>query len=188
MQIQRGQIVQITWGEAETTRLTTLWSEGLSASQIAKKLAAENFVTRSRNAIIGRVFRIGLPQRKGPGGSGIEDKIRAKRRRSRTVAKTVEFKPQKAPPLPGELQAAAELQPIDPTLGVLGLTEFSCRYPIGDPQDAAFAFCGRTCSYERPYCTDHAKLCYVPPKPRQQQATARLANGLDMRTFKLVAA
>jgi len=185
MQIQRGQIVQITWGEAETTRLTTLWSEGLSASQIAKKLASENFVTRSRNAIIGRVFRIGLPQRKGPGGSGIEDKIRAKRRRSRTVAKTVEFKPQKAPPLPGELQAAAELQPIDPTLGVIGLTEFSCRYPIGDPQEPSFAFCGRTC--EGTYCRAHAALCFVPSKPRQRNATVRLANWLDRLSFKVAA-
>jgi GcrA cell cycle regulator len=188
MQIQRGQIVQITWGEAETTRLTTLWSEGLSASQIAKKLASENFVTRSRNAIIGRVFRIGLPQRKSAGGSGIEDRIRAKRRARVRAAPKPAPKPQAAPPLPGELQAAAELQPIDPTLGVLGLTEFSCRYPIGDPQDAAFAFCGRTCSYDATYCVDHAKLCYVPPKKRQQDSTARLANWLDMRTFKLVAA
>ena len=188
MQIQRGQIVQITWGEAETTRLTTLWSEGLSASQIAKKLASENFATRSRNAIIGRVFRIGLPQRKGPGGSGIEDKIRAKRRRVRVLRTPVERTPQKAPPLPHELQAAAELQPIDPSLGVLGLTEFSCRYPIGDPQEPSFAFCGRTCSADDTYCRSHAALCYVPPKKRQQDSTARLANWLDMRTFKLVAA
>jgi GcrA cell cycle regulator len=45
-----------------------MWAEGQSASQIAKELGAV-----TRNAVIGKVHRLGLSNRAGPGGKDDED-------------------------------------------------------------------------------------------------------------------
>jgi len=36
----------------------------------------------------------------------------------------------------------------------------SCRYPIGDPQDSDFAFCGLDNLGKSSYCPSHRQLCY----------------------------
>lgn len=174
-------IIQRAWGEAEDATLAKLWAEGLSASQIARMLATG----RSRNSVIGRIYRKGLPlraERQNP-------RINKQRPRRQRIAPTPpKLNPVKAPPLASELARIAALTPIEPALGVLGLTNFTCRYPVGDPTDPAFTFCGRTCNnIENPYCVQHQKLAYVPVKKRQHDATARMANWLDRRSFKVAA-
>lgn len=148
------------WSEERTALLRKLWKEGLSASQVAAQLGGV-----TRNACIGKIHRIGLAGRATP---------------SRPAKRPVRTR--RIPAQPGELQ------PIDTKLGIHGLTNFTCRFPIGDPQDADFAFCGRTCNnVENPYCVQHQKLAYVPVKKRTHDATARLANWLDKRSFKVAA-
>lgn len=148
------------WSEERTALLRKLWAEGLSASQVAKQLGGV-----TRNACIGKIHRIGLAGRATPS------------------------RPAKRPVHRWRIPAqAGELQPIDTKLGIHGLTNFTCRFPIGDPQDADFAFCGRTCNnVENPYCVQHHKLAYVPVKKRTHDATARLANWLDKRSWKVAA-
>ena len=152
----------IGWSEPRTAFLRKSWAEGLSASQIAKQLGGT-----TRNAVIGNVHRLGLSGRATP---------------SRPVKRPVRIR--RPPTQPGDLK------PIDSKLGVMGLTNFTCRYPIGDPTDADFSFCGRTCNnIENPYCVQHQKLAYVPAqkKKRKHEETARLANWMDRRTFKAAA-
>lgn len=152
----------MAWTESRVATLRKGWAEGLSASQIAKQLGGT-----TRNAVIGKVHRIGLQGRAQPS--------RPARRPVRT---------RRAPAQPGELQ------PIDTKLGIHGLTNFTCRYPIGDPMDADFAFCGRTCNnVENPYCTQHQRLAFQPSqaKKRKHDETARLANWIDRRSFKVAA-
>jgi hypothetical protein len=42
-----------------------------------------------------------------------------------------------------------------------------CRWPIGDPRDADFHFCGAQQMAGRPYCSHHWQISYVPNRPRQ---------------------
>lgn len=148
------------WSEERATLLGKLWAEGLSASQIARQLGGV-----TRNACIGKVHRMGLAGRAQP---------------SRPAKRPVRTRRMPARP--------EDLRPIDGALRIDGLTNWTCRYPIGDPQDADFAFCGRTCNnMENPYCAQHQKLAYVPVKKRKHDATARLANWLDKRSFKAAA-
>lgn len=49
------------WSESEITLLRADWARGLSAGQIAKKLSG-----RSRNAVIGKIHRLGPPKRLQP--------------------------------------------------------------------------------------------------------------------------
>ena len=44
-----------------------------------------------------------------------------------------------------------------------------CRWPIGDPRQAGFHFCGAKQVAGHPYCELHRSMSFVPAKPRQQQ-------------------
>ena len=142
------------WSVTEDASLAKFWAEGFSAAQIARMLGTG----RSRDSVIGRVHRSGLPLR----NERTNPRINKKRpRRQRIVPTAPKLNPEKAPPLATDLKRVAELGPIDPALGVLGLTNFTCRYPIGDPVAPDFTFCGRTCNnVENPYCTQHQRLAF----------------------------
>src|SRR5689334_16264050 len=49
------------WTDERVEQLKSLWNEGLSASQIARALGSV-----TRNAVIGKVHRLGLAGRAGP--------------------------------------------------------------------------------------------------------------------------
>jgi GcrA cell cycle regulator len=51
----------MAWTEDRVETLKKLWSDGLSASQIAKQLGGV-----TRNAVIGKVHRLGLSGRAAP--------------------------------------------------------------------------------------------------------------------------
>ena len=53
----------MNWTDERVEKLKKLWSEGLSASQIAAQLGGV-----SRNAVIGKVHRLALPGRAKAGG------------------------------------------------------------------------------------------------------------------------
>lgn len=169
------------WSVQEDATLAKYWAKGFSASQIARLLGTG----RSRSSVIGRVHRSGLPLRVERTNPRIN---KQRPRRQRYVPSEPKLKPMKAPPLAPELARISALTPIEPSLSVLSLTNFTCRFPIGDPVSPDFTFCGRTCNnVENPYCVQHQKLAYVPVKKRTHNATVRLANWLDRRTFKVAA-
>ena len=54
----------MSWTDERVEKLKELWTEGMSASQIAMVLGGV-----TRNAVIGKVHRLGLSNRSGSGGS-----------------------------------------------------------------------------------------------------------------------
>lgn len=165
------------WTEDRVAILTKLWAEGLSASQIAKQLGGV-----TRNAVIGKVHRLGL--------SGRATSNRAPRK-SATVAATPRASAPRTPTAPStptmprapkverEMvpMAAAPDQPIVGYEGggatVLSLTEHTCKWPIGDPGTEGFHFCGHKSNSDSPYCTEHARLAYQPVQPRRRVERSR---------------
>ena len=63
----------MSWSDERVELLKKLWSEGQSASQIAKELGGV-----TRNAVIGKVHRLGLSNRNGSGASGTDGAAKAK--------------------------------------------------------------------------------------------------------------
>src|SRR6516164_8441750 len=57
-------MTQVNWSEDRVEQLKNLWTEGLSASQIARALGGV-----TRNAVIGKVHRLGLAGRASPSRS-----------------------------------------------------------------------------------------------------------------------
>ena len=49
------------------------------------------------------------------------------------------------------------------------LNSTCCRWPIGDPQDAAFHFCGGSAIAGLPYCQGHAVRAYKAPLVSRSQ-------------------
>jgi hypothetical protein len=41
-----------------------------------------------------------------------------------------------------------------------------CRWPLGDPRQPHFHFCGAKQLAGYPYCERHCRIAYYPPKPR----------------------
>lgn len=151
------------WSEERVALLRKLWTEGLSASQIAKQLGGV-----TRNAVIGKVHRLGLAGRATPSRPA---KRPVRTARPRIVGPTA---PRMRLPSSVPHVVIPDLEPVrfadGKTATVLTLNESMCKYPIGDPTDASFAFCGRA-SACGPYCQDHARLSYQPSQAKKRRVS-----------------
>ncbi|WP_419909343.1 GcrA family cell cycle regulator [Hoeflea sp.] len=169
----------MSWTDERVERLKKLWADGLSASQIAAELGGV-----SRNAVIGKVHRLNLPGRAKSGGSSAS---RAKRASSasrggygsrggatRAIPRTRGATALK-PDIIADAVAEIDTRPVEDVvvpifrkLPLTELTEKTCKWPIGDPLQDDFYFCGAECDEGAPYCTYHAKLAFQPAADRKR--------------------
>jgi len=151
------------WTDERVADLKKLWLDGLSASQIAKQLGGV-----TRNAVIGKVHRLGLSGRAAPSQPS-RPAFRAARPRP-TQAPSA---PRRIEPAPRPVAAATPSAPaprpavldLPGTATVLTLGAHMCKWPIGDPSSREFSFCGRRAS-EGVYCVEHARVAYQPQVKR----------------------
>ena len=161
----------MSWTEERVEVLKKLWAEGHSASQIAKQLGGV-----TRNAVIGKVHRLGLSGRATP-SRPVKRPPRLARPKPRLRQDGV---PATAPAVQTdesrlrrtEHQSLVSLQPAPMADGaaatILTLRDSMCKWPIGDPADPKFAFCGRK-SDCGPYCAEHAKVAFQPQRKRDRK-------------------
>jgi GcrA cell cycle regulator len=159
----------MAWNDERVELLKKLWAEGLSASQIAARIGGV-----TRNAVIGKVHRLGLSGR----ATSIRIKSHRPRQRQQTAKRLAKPRyPQAGNPLVRALYTP-EAEPFVPMEELViplkerrtiqTLTECSCRWPIGDPQTPDFHFCNRDKMAGLPYCEFHARRAYQPPQPRRR--------------------
>lgn len=148
-------MTQLNWTEERVDQLKNLWTEGLSASQIARALGGG--VTR--NAVIGKVHRLGLAGRATPSRSD-RPRLPSAPRMSTRAAYT--------PPPPVIEEDPLTLEDGS-FVSVLTINNAMCRWPIGDPSDNEFHFCGRKPKAGSPYCEAHARKAYQPQQLRRDK-------------------
>ena len=51
-------------------------------------------------------------------------------------------------------------------LSLVELDNHTCRWPIGDPKDENFHFCGKKIRLGQTYCEEHAAIAYVKPNKK----------------------
>ncbi|MCC2114022.1 MAG: GcrA family cell cycle regulator [Hyphomicrobiales bacterium] len=166
----------MSWTDERVERLKRLWAEGLSASQIAGELGGI-----TRNAVIGKVHRLGLSGRVKTSGTSVP---RPRKPRNAATPKpsvgpmTVGNTALKADPAPRP-QTKPEPAPVEDLVipiseraTILTLTESTCKWPIGDPGDTDFHFCGRRSDPGVPYCQHHARIAYQPISDRRREKRA----------------
>jgi GcrA cell cycle regulator len=167
-----------SWNDEQDTLLKKLWLDGHSASRISLR-----FPGKSRNAVIGRLHRLGLKGR----GSPIVKKPAPPRKSSFNGPRRADA-PQRAAPPPRTKSAALfrlelaaepfvpsqeELNiPVEERRTIATMTDKDCRWPIGDPQRPEFHFCNRHKVPGLPYCEFHARRAFQPPQPRRRDVQA----------------
>jgi GcrA cell cycle regulator len=131
-----------------------LYREGLSFSIISNVLYNKHGMQISRDACIGRVNRI--LKRKGGGA-----RQQPKERRVAHVCVQPKNKPVRV-----AAPVVEEPEVIDNGMNVsmLNVSDETCRWPIGDPQEDDFHFCGFKPKKGSPYCEHHARKAYRPHK------------------------
>ena len=195
----------MSWTDDRVELLKKMWGEGQSASQIAKELGGV-----TRNAVIGKVHRLGLSNR----NQGTAAKPAAKEKVA-PAAKAAPSKPAAAPqpekkpepkteaavpvsadrpanvthlrkqivpagqPLPPQPsaneispEALAKVNEIEKSakkLGLMELTERTCKWPIGDPATPDFWFCGLPSQQGKPYCEAHVGVAFQPMSSRRDR-------------------
>ena len=198
----------MSWTDERVETLKRMWGEGQSASQIAKELGGV-----TRNAVIGKVHRLGLSNRAGTAGADPVEAVPApapevveEKPQMRTESAT----PQRAPKPDPEAEEVEELdengipisaarraiipagQPLPPQpsaneispealakvnevektakkIGLMELTEKTCKWPVGDPATPDFWFCGLPSQQGKPYCEAHVGVAFQPMSSRRDR-------------------
>lgn len=162
------------WTDERVETLKKLWQDGLSASQIAKQLGGV-----TRNAVIGKVHRLGLSGRATP-SKPARPAFKAPRPQRPAAAAPSAPRRISEPASSAPSQAPAPVRYVEESPGsatVLTLGAHMCKWPIGDPSTEGFTFCGRRAS-EGPYCTEHAQIAYQPAQTKKKGSANELARSL----------
>jgi len=183
----------MSWTDERVERLTKMWNEGQSASQIAKDLGGV-----TRNAVIGKVHRLGLSNRTTgepepvaaepePVAEPAAAEPSAPEEPVATAPEPVEAAPaprrqlivpagQPLPPQPSAneispeaLETVREVEKNAKRLSLMELTERTCKWPIGDPAGENFWFCGLGVQSGKPYCEAHVGVAFQPMSSRRDR-------------------
>ncbi len=189
----------MSWTDERVELLKTMWSDGKSASQIAKELGGV-----TRNAVIGKVHRLGLSNRVGGGERAEEEQPGAfaeaaapepvpepqaaepqpaaaapRPLTAREAPPAVRPKPVPGQPMPPQpagseispeaLANLAEVAKKARRLNLMQLTERTCKWPVGDPATDDFWFCGLPTVPGKPYCETHVAVAFQPMSARRDR-------------------
>ena len=159
----------MSWTDERVELLKKLWSDGLSASQIAAELGGI-----TRNAVIGKVHRLGLSGR-AKSTSSVSPRPRKARSPSHMlrIGRAIRGNTALAHAYEFEVEAEPELIdniiPIGQRRTILELNEQTCRWPVGDPGSSDFFFCGGNTVVGLPYCAYHSRVAYQPTSDRRRE-------------------
>ena len=145
----------MSWTNEKVDKLKELWSKGHTASQIAEMLG-----DTTRNAVIGKAHRLDLEAR-APSKQSSVPKSRDNKQIKRTAAPTsrkAKFQ---------SILLDKNFEPENPK-SLEDLTESTCKWPIGHPNEEKFYFCGRKPEGEFPYCKLHVLYAFQPKGSKEE--------------------
>ena len=180
----------MSWNDERVELLTKMWGEGQSASQIAKELGGV-----TRNAVIGKVHRLGLSNRATTttkSDAKVKSAPKEEVKSSPPNEATIKEPEAKAPISPAGRQIIPAGQPLPPQpsaneispealakvsevekkskkISLMELTERTCKWPIGDPATSDFWFCGLPTQTGKPYCEAHVGVAFQPLSTRRDR-------------------
>jgi GcrA cell cycle regulator len=113
-----------TWTDERITEMTKWWNRGESAENIGRLLDV------SRNAVAGKLWRLGLKRRNVSLASPV----------ALPIVPAIIIEPKKPVPL-------------------LELKKHHCRYPLWGKDERAGEYCGKRRLSGSTYCAEHHKIC-----------------------------
>ena len=179
----------MAWTDDRVDVLKKMWGEGKSASQIAKELGGV-----TRNAVIGKVHRLGLSNRATapkattkpepakiknaptsvPVVSTTDSKVQTPKATNIPPRKPIIKAGQPPQPSANEISAealakVAKIEKKAKKLKLMELTERTCKWPVGDPATEDFWFCGLGTETGKPYCEAHNAVAFQPMSARRDR-------------------
>ncbi len=178
------------WTDDMVDSLKKMWDEGLSTGEIGKRLGvSKNSIVGKVHRLQLTARPSPIKKKEDTAEKTKETPVKTKEKKTtvpeekKTVAPkaekeapapkaekpTVENKPapQRSPIKEKESMinmsipvAAAPRKPGD-KVTVTDLDNHTCRWPIGDPKDENFHFCGAKVKVGQTYCEEHAAIAYV---------------------------
>ena len=139
----------MSWTQEKVNKLKELWGKGSTASQIAEIIGGV-----SRNAVIGKAHRLNLSQKIKTRSSIQQAKTLTKQNLSETKFKgrRSKFK---------SLILDKNFEPAK-NLTLEELTEDTCKYMEGNPNEREARFCGRKNVEKFSYCPLHLMIVFQP--------------------------
>lgn len=184
----------MSWTEERIKKLISLWCSGKSASTIAEELGDDI----TRNAVIGKIHRMGLMNRQSQGDNIIIETHKKKKPMRPHVPNKPKIQssanhtaaPHKETHILVKKNTLNTSPPIEhhphilldghhkknqKITSVLGLTDKTCKWPIGNPDEPDFHFCGCAIQGNGPYCKEHATIAYTASPSIKIEKTMRQA-------------
>jgi GcrA cell cycle regulator len=174
-----GNEANMYWTDEKVEYLRQLWLDGKSASQIAAELG--DGVTR--NAVIGKVHRLGLSGRVKTSAPSVPRVRQRPPQAARSPsARSGGFRGNAALAMARDphIEAEPEIRedvviPMSLRVTIVELKEAMCRWPLGDPVTPEFRYCGIQTQGEGPYCLHHGRMAYQPAQDRRRERERRMA-------------
>jgi GcrA cell cycle regulator len=165
-----------TWTLERVDLLKRCLDAGLSCGQTAREIGV------TRNAVIGKMNRLGLSRPKDVIGRQLEQRRAARLARPKTPRTWRSKSPRLNISAQHEMlmvtfrrpQPPAEDIPIYNGRGctLLELSQAKCRWPISNPGAQDFCFCGSEPVKGLPYCLGHARIAYRAVSRQRSRASA----------------
>jgi GcrA cell cycle regulator len=164
--VATGGVFVMIWTEENVALLKQLKDEGLSGQEIAIEFGKLGFPL-TRNAIIGKLNRLGLAQPQAERTAEYHrrraERALINRAEHRTVRRIHQKRVRRREPEP----KPEILAPDAVNVTLLELKPHHCRWPIGDPCKADFRFCGAD-NTGHSYCPWHSRMAYTPAPERRR--------------------
>ena len=139
----------MSWNQQKVDDLKKLWNEGVATSRIGEQLGF------TKNAVIGKAFRLGLERRQNS---------RKKSAHSQSVTSVTMYRETSVPShsqITSKRESTRRREKFSFKKSIVGTGSFkSCQWPIGDPLEEGFHYCGGQNIPTKPYCIEHYKKAY----------------------------
>jgi GcrA cell cycle regulator len=153
-----------TWTPERIEQLQSFVVAGLSCSQIAAQIGV------TRNAVIGKIHRLGLSPVRPPGAVARTCPPRARDPRAARPHRRLRLLWSNGAATP-EADAGPDSVESTQPCSLLDLAQGKCRWPVSDAagngRAADFVFCGNPAIEGLSYCAGHARMAYRAPARRR---------------------
>ena len=132
----------MSWTEEKVSKLRDLWGKGNTASEIAKIIGGI-----SRNAVIGKAHRLNLSAK-------IKTRSHYSHKKNVKLEQNLKVKKKSKKSKFKSLLLDSNFEPAK-NLSLEELTESTCKFGQGHPDEESFSFCGRKVVEKYSYCPLH---------------------------------